>query len=271
MRTAALLLPSILALSASAQNAYTAKQRFLYSNASGTTGGITMEVSDALGELTIGKFRLKVSNQTGDYLFVDPSRFKYRMGDAVASFKEKPFVVRPFDSESKTLDAFGASSYQHEAPVLDFADGLQLAPGMGRVTAMPEFSLPASTNAMSAGPYKLNLKELSKKTDKTVARFTVQYTGSAVGIVDPSRISVKLPSGQAFANEKSKSKPVLLEAGGTDNFSVVAEIPAKIADMQFTTLTVAWNDAFTETAKGPFSMEPVQLTVDRERTEKANK
>ncbi|MBK6342128.1 MAG: hypothetical protein IPF41_05945 [Flavobacteriales bacterium] len=270
MRTTALLAIFLIGLTASAQTAYKAKHRFIYSNASGTTGGITVEVMDAIGELTLCKFRMKVTNKTADYLFVDPSRFRYVMGDAVARFKEKPFVVRPFDSEAKTLDAYGASTYQHESPVLDFADGLQMAPGMGRVTAMDEFSLPASTNAMSAGPFKLNLKDLSKETDKTVARFSVQYTGSAVGIVDPSRISVKLPSGQAFANEKSKSKPVLLEAGGTDDFSVVAEIPAKIADMQFTTLTVAWNDAFTETAKGPFSMEGLRIAVDQERTKKAN-
>ncbi|HRD53783.1 MAG TPA: hypothetical protein PKY96_14165 [Flavobacteriales bacterium] len=252
------------------QAPYSAKQRFFYVPASATSEGITIEISDALGELTVSKFRIKVINKTGDYLFVDPSRFNYRMGDAVAHFKEKPFVVRPFDDAARTLDAYGASTYQHESPVLDFADGLQLAPGMGRVTRLEDFSLPASVNSMQSGPFTVNLKDLSKKTDKTHARFTVQYTGKALGVVDPSRISVKLPSGQAFANEKSKSKPVLLEAGGTDDFSVVAEIPAKIADMQFTTLTVAWNDAFSETAKGPFSMEALRIAVDQERTKKAN-
>lgn len=252
------------------QAPYSAKQRFFYVPASATSEGITIEISDALGELTMGKFRIKVINKTGDYLFVDPSRFNYRMGDAVAQFKEKPFVVRPFDDAARTLDAFGASTYQHESPMLDFADGLQLAPGMGRVTRLEDFSLPASTNSVSSGPFTVNLKDLSKKTDKTHARFTVQYTGKALGVVDPSRISVKLPSGQAFANEKSKAKSVLLEAGQTDDFAVVAVIPAKVADMQFTNLTVSWNDAFTETAKGPFRMEPMRLEVDRARTQKEN-
>jgi hypothetical protein len=270
MRTTALLAIFLIGLTASAQTAYKAKHRFIYSNTSGTTGGITVEVIDAIGELTLCKFRMKVTNKTGDYLFVDPSRFRYVMGDAVARFKEKPFVVRPFDSESKTLDAYGASTYQHESPMLDFADGLQSAPGKGRAAQIEDFPLPAAKNVVSGGPFTVNLNQLDKKTDKTWTRFTVQYTGSAVGIVDQSRIAVKLPDGQAFANEISKSKTVLLEAGGTDEFNVIARIPAKVADMQFTTLTVAWNDAFTETAKGPFSMEPLRIDVDQERTKKAN-
>ena len=260
-----------LCLTANAQDKpYKAKHRFFYAPVSGRTGGVTIEISDAVGELTLLKFKLKVINKTGDYLFVDPSRFKLRMGDALASFKEKPFVVRPFEDASKVLDATGAASYQHEAPVLDFADGIQSAPGKGRTTAMDDFKLPAAQNSVSAGPYSVNLKDLVKETDKTTANFTVQYTGSAVGVVDPSRIGVRIPAGQVFANEKSKSKPVLLDPGGTDNFKVVAVIPGKIVDMQFAELTVLWNDAFTETAKSPFSVEPITFPVDQERTKKEN-
>jgi len=270
MRRTALLAIFLMGLTASAQTAYKAKHRFVYSNTSGTTGGVTIELSDAIGELALFKFKMKVTNKTGDYLFVDPSRFKLRMGDALASFKEKPFVVRPFDDASRVLDATGAASYQHDAPILDFADGIETAPGKGRAAAMDEFKLPAAQNSVSGGPFTVNLKQLDKETDKTTARFNVQYTGSAVGVVDPSRIGVRIPAGQVFANEKSKSKPVLLNPGEGDAFNVVAEIPAKVVDMQFAELTVVWNDAFTETAKGPFSVAPITFPVDQERTKKEN-
>lgn len=272
MRTPLLLAAfAALCLTANAQEKqYKASHRFFYAPATGGTGGVTIEISDALGELTQFKFKLKVTNKSGDYLFVDPSRFKLRLGDAFAIFKEKPFVVRPFDDASRVLNAMDAASYHHEAPVLEFGDGFQTAPGKGRSSAMDEFKLPAAQNSVGSGPFTVNLKQLEKETDKTTARFEVQYTGSAVGVVDPSRIGVRIPAGQVFANEKSKSKPVLLNPGESDAFNVVAVIPAKVVDMQFAELTVVWNDAFTETVKGPFGVEPIALPVDQQRTDKEN-
>lgn len=56
-----------LCLSANAQEKqYKASHRFFYAPASGGTGGVTIEVSDALGELTQFKFKLKVTNKSGD-------------------------------------------------------------------------------------------------------------------------------------------------------------------------------------------------------------
>ena len=232
---------------------------------------VKLEMQDALAEATYCKFRFKATNKTNDYVFVDPAKFKVTLGGAAMGFKEKAFTLRPYEDAVRTLNVIGGTAYHQESFSIDFADGFHLAPSKGSVVTVEEFTLPASKNEVSGGPFTVNLQSLSQETDKTQAKFNVKYTGSALGIVDPSKVSFRIPAGQVFATAKSKSKPVVLTGGESDNFTVTAEIPGKIADMQFTTLTVLWNETFVESAKRALTVDQAAFTLDAAKTAEINK
>jgi hypothetical protein len=250
---------------------YKADHRFAYANVVLENNTVKVEMEDVVAEVTYSKFRFKVTNKTNDYVFVDPTKFKVTMGGAAMTFKEKAYMIRPYEKESKTLNVAGGTNYHVDAFTIDFADGFQRLPSKGAAATVEEFTLPASKNEVSGGPFTVNLRNLVQETDKTEAKFSVKYTGTAMAIVDPSKVSVKIPAGQQFANAKSKSKPAVLEGGGTEEFTVVAEIPGKVADMQFTTLTVLWNEAMVETTQQPLAVDVANVTVDAAKTAEINK
>ncbi|QQR88169.1 MAG: hypothetical protein IPJ76_08165 [Flavobacteriales bacterium] len=259
-------------LTASAQQAtYKADHRFAYSNVLLENSVVKVEMEDILAEVTYCKFRFRVTNKTNDYVFVDPTKFKVKMGDAAIAFQEKPYMIRPYEKEGKTLNMTGATNYHMESFSIDFADGFQRAASKGNAVAVEDGALPAAKNELSGGPFTVNLQKADQETKITIAKYNVKYVGSSLAIVDPSKVSVRIPSGQVFATTKSKSKPVVLNGGEEDNFTVTIEIPGKIADMQFTTLTVLWNDCMVETSKEKLAVDAANVTVDQARTTEINK
>ncbi|MEO8068247.1 MAG: hypothetical protein ABI599_11195 [Flavobacteriales bacterium] len=232
---------------------------------------VKIELKDALAEATYCKFRFKVTNKTNDYVFVDPSKFKVTLGGAAMGFKEKAFMIRPYEDAVRTLNVVGGTNYHSETFAIDFADAFEQAPSKGTVVAVEEFTLPAAKNEVSGGPFTVNLLKLDQETDQTVAKYNVKYTGSALGVVDPSKVAFRIPAGQVFATAKSKSKPVVLTGGEEDNFTITAEIPGKIADMQFTTLTVLWNETFVESTKKPVNVNQATFALDAAKTAEINK
>ncbi|MCB9170869.1 MAG: hypothetical protein H6597_08255 [Flavobacteriales bacterium] len=250
---------------------YKPDHRFAYSDVTVEDEHVQIEMKDVLAEIGFCKFRFKVTNKTGDFIFVDPGKFKVNMDGKTYGFGEKPFMLKPHDDAARTLNLQGGSDYHKESWSIDFADGFAMASSKGNAVAPGEFTLPPAINSITAGPFTIELRDRDQITKRTTAKFNVKYGGSGVGIVDPARISVKIPAGQVYANANSKAKPMLLSTGDDDNFDLVAEIPGRIADMQFTTLTVVWNDAFVESRKEPISAPGASFSVDQVRTAEINK
>ncbi|MCB0791411.1 MAG: hypothetical protein H6595_08490 [Flavobacteriales bacterium] len=250
---------------------YKPDHRFAYSDVIVEDDHVKIEMKDVLAEIGFCKFRFKVTNKTGDFIFVDPGKFKVSMDGKNYGFSEKPFMLKPHDDAARTLNLQGGSDYHKESWSIDFADGFEVASAKGNTITPGEFTLPPAINSVTEGPFTIELRDREQSTKRTVGKFNVKYAGSGVGIVDPARISVKIPAGQVYANANSKAKPTLLSTGEDDNFDLVAEIPGRIADMQFTTLTVVWNDAFIESTKQPFTPDGASFSVDQVRTAEINK
>ena len=125
---------------------------------------------------------------------------------------------------------------------------------------------------MESGNFSVNLKQIKQETKETWARFEVKYDGDDYGIVDPSRISVRIEGGQQFANDNRKSKTILLEKGDKKTIGAIFHIPAKVVDMQFATLMVQWGEAMMETKAEPFEIdESVIFEIDDALTTEKNK
>ena len=267
----AILTSLVLVSSPAAQAQTSTAKRLAMAELAVENATVRVEMKDIVSDAEFCKLRFKVVNKGDGFVFVDPNKFKVMLGGKAMVFAEKAFVLGPHDEASRTLNVMGEGGYRSEQLAIDFADGFQTATAKGEVAALEDFSLPAAKNQVSSGAFTVNLRGLDQQTKKTVAKFSVTYGGISVGIVDPSKIGVRIPAGQTFANLLSKSKPNLIEGGGSDNFEVVAEIPAKVVDMQFTTLTVVWNDAMVESHKQPLAVDAVTFAIDAAKTAAMNK
>lgn len=235
------------------------------------TKQVNLEFLNGVSRLDMLKFKTKFINNTNDFLLINPSKFTIT-GDGIESKpKEKEFILNPNDKKSKTIDLKGGENLRY--------DEFEVAPeGFARIStdgtpvSLPDFQLPASTNNIESGNFEINLKNLKQETKETWARFEVKYTGDDYGIVDPSRISVKIESGKQYANDNRKSKTILLEKGDKKVISAIFHIPAKVVDMQFATLMVQWGDAMSETKAEPFEIdESVTFELDEDLTNDKNK
>lgn len=232
---------------------------------------VVIELTNGVSRKDFLKFKAKYTNNTNDFLLVDPSKTTLTLGAVEVSPKEKQFILDPNDKKSKTIDLKDGADFMVES--FEVApEGFAIISTDGTPVKMPDFQLPASTNNIESGNFSINLKNLKQETKETWARFEIKYAGDDYAIVDPSRISVKIESGQQFANDNRKSKTILLEKGDTKVISAIFHIPAKVVDMQFATLMVQWGDAMMETKAEPFELdESATFELDEGLTAEKNK
>lgn len=181
-----------------------------------------------------------------------------------------PIFLEPGATKTLGYKAEGGTDFHVQAMSLQLT-GIYAAAAKGAPVEAPPFVLPASTNEFTAGPYTCKLKNVDLKTDHSAAAFACDYNGMGLGIVEPSRIGVREPGGQEFANVARSAPRDVLLPGDTSKFTVWFEIPAKVADMQFATLTVLFRDALTESPLTPVPLPDWAFTLDEAATKAANK
>ncbi|MGB1317953.1 MAG: hypothetical protein ACPG5W_07090 [Flavobacteriales bacterium] len=231
---------------------------------------VVMEFTNGVSRVDMCKFKTKFTNNTSDFLLINPSKFTVTTDGVEHNPSEKEFMLNPNGKKVKTIDVKGGEGLK--------AQSIEVAPeGFARISTdgtpvkMPEFQLPASVNNLESGNFSINLKQLKQETKETWARFEIKYNGNDYGIVDPSRISVKTESGKQFANDNRKSKTILLEKGDKKTISAIFHIPAKVVDMQFATLMVQWGNAMMETKAEPFEIDDsVTFELDEALTKEKN-
>jgi hypothetical protein len=232
---------------------------------------IVLEMRDGVSRFDFLKFRTKFTNNTNDFILVNPSKFTVKVNGVSVHPREKTFILDPNESNGKTIDVKEGASFATDEFDVQLA-GFERIPVDGEVERMPDFQLPASTNVIKSGNFEINLKNLKQETDETWARFEIKYKGDGYGIIDASRISVKTESGQQFANDDRKSNTILLEKGESKTVNAIFHIPVKVVDMQFATLLVQWGESMVETKAVPFELEEtVTFVLDEMLTNEKNK
>lgn len=232
---------------------------------------VVVELTNGISRKDFLKFKAKYINNTSDFLLVDPSKTKITIGSEELSPSEKAFILDPNDKKSKTIDLKDGADFMVES--FEVApEGFAIISTDGTPAKMPDFQLPAAVNNIEAGNFEVNLKRLKQETKETWAKFEVKYVGDDYAIVDPSRISIRIESGQQYANDFSKSKTILLEKGDKKTIDAVFHIPAKVVDMQFATMFVQWGECMVETKAEPFELdESATFEFDETLTNEKNK
>ena len=242
-----------------------------YKPVSADTKDVKIEIQDAVAMEVFSKFKLKLTNNSTDYIMYKPqeSLFKLETGDFVPQDK-KTILIQPLDKESKVIDMKAPAKNAHVDAYTFQLDGLYKIPVSSPATQAPNFAIPASSNDFIAGNFKVEMLNLKKTTGETAAKFKVTYTGDGVGLVEPKKLGFKIESGQVYANDK-KEGGILLNKGESETFTATAHIEGKIVDMQFANMQIVWNDTFKDCQVVKLPGASLNLVLDPGLTAGKNK
>lgn len=230
-----------------------------------STDEVAITIKDPIARMDQAKFRAKVINNTEDFILWDLSKASIEIaGQSLSTTKSKRMIIKPFKDESKTLEVRGSDLHveSYSANLGKFSR----VPLKGNVQQADDFALPASQNSFSTGPFTCNMTSISKKTDLTAAKFECTYKGGSFGIIDPSKVAVRMSNGQEFANSMRKEKMHLLERGEKKKFTLYFEVPAKVEDMQFANMEIVWNACLVESKAVPAEVPMVKFEFDPGKT-----
>jgi hypothetical protein len=240
------------------------------------TDEVKVDFLEAQSQQEFTHAKIKVTNKTNDYIiFKTPeSTFKYEFGEyhpAVGGlFRGANMMVGPKDSDTRVLKVSGGNKFHVESLSLDL-NGFYRVAADGKTQEAPDFKLPASVNEFKAGNFKCSLEKIKKETKETVVSFKCVYQGSDVGMVDATRITLKLENGEEFANDNKKAKMELVLPGEDVTITASFHVLAKVTDMQFANMLLVWKNTFMESKVVPIKVGNTTFTLDPGMTEAKNR
>jgi len=241
-----------------------------YAEVTAETNDVSVEIKDAVSRIEFSKFKIKLFNKTTDYIVYKPKESLLKISGNDFSPNEKVLLVEPSDKGGRVIDIKGNGKNVHADDYQFVFAGLYKIKADAPAVAIPNFKLPASTNEVSSGNFKIELIKINKETKETVAKFKITYTGKGYGLVNPNKIGVKIDNGQEFANAK-KQDAFLLAPGESDNFVTEFTIPGKIADMQFANMEILWRNAVSESDLQKLEGLNIDIKIDEVKTTAKNK
>lgn len=218
----------------------------------------TILVEKAYSNDAFTKFKLTITNTSTDYLIFNVNEVKINYNGKEFIPNERPLTIAPNSSEYRTIDVKG--DFSRATKLIVTVSGLLKVKVSGKPIDMPKFRLPLSKNELVAGNFNLKVKRAVKKeTDVLDIAFDVKYTGNKVGIIDPTKVALVMPTGKEFVNIK-RNKVILLTNGNTEDFVLVwKDISVKEGDLQKVDVDIIWRDAFQEGSKE--NVPPVNLEL----------
>jgi hypothetical protein len=252
------------------------KHEYHYSVKPIETNEVKVEFSDAHSQQEFSNVKVKVTNKTTDYILfkTKESAFKYDFGEVHPGvgglFRGANMMVLPKDSDTRILKATGGNKFHVKQLTLQL-DGFYLVPAEGKTQEAPDFKLPAAVNEFKAGNFKCTLEKVKKETKETQVTFKCTYQGNDIGIVDPSRITLKTEDGQEYANDNKKDKAELVLPGEEVKIVATYHVPGKITDMQFANMLLIWKNTFIESKATPLKVGSANFEFDPGMTEGKNK
>ncbi|MGZ4056461.1 MAG: hypothetical protein ACXVPM_16230 [Bacteroidia bacterium] len=244
-------------------------EKLYYKNSTVETNELTISVDNAVSTAGETKFKLKITNKTADYILFKPEESKFIINGKEMKPSEKSKMIKPNDSDFLIVNLKGVG-YNAVKNYTFEVGGLYKLSTSGKVIDAPDFKLPASTNDFKAGSYNCTLSSLTKESDKTDAKFTCAYTGDKVGIIFPSKISVKMPDGNDYAAVKpsgllAKPGPFILNKGESVDFTAHWDRMqgGKAMDMQKVEMTIKFNGTFTEISPEKLKNETLNFEFDQ--------
>ncbi|MFL5763256.1 MAG: hypothetical protein ACJ77K_04880 [Bacteroidia bacterium] len=245
-------------------------KKIFYKDQSIENMDVAITVTDAVAVPGGLKFRLTITNKSTDYILFKPTECEFQTKGASLKPAEKPFMIKPKDKDAIVLDMKTAQNMLPD----DFhfvMGGIYRVSLNGTVVNSQDFVLPATANDFKAGDFSFTLDKTKKETASSWAKFKVVYNGNHIGIIQPAKISMRMPDGKEYASY-NRDKPIFLEKDKTDDFTPGwKDVPIASGDMQLVQMNIEFHDAFRETV--PVQIPALELVVqfDKEASDAKGK
>lgn len=216
------------------------------------------------------KMSVKITNNTSDFLLVEPQNSKFKYPEFEKNPSIKDFFVKPNKSKSKTFMVNGGDEFLQESFSVNIGNVFHVP--QGTKDEAPDFKLPASKNSFETANFKVNLVKYSASTKEAKAIYEVTYVGNEIAILNPANLSVSAQRRKSdeivtYANDNKKAEPIILRKGDNAKIVAVFHIPGKIVDMQFATMNIQWNDTFTESTLVLLPQTSFDIKINQPLTE----
>lgn len=246
-------------------------EKLYYKDTKVETNDLIIEVDNAVSTAGETKFKLKITNKTGDYIMYKPEESKFIIDGKEQKIKEKSKIIDPNDYATWVINLKGAGYNNIKNYTFELAGLYKISSNPALVSA-PDFKLPASQNDFTAGGFKGTMSKLYKESDKTEVKFDIAYNGDKIGFIMPAKASVKMPDGNDYANADTKAKPILLLKGEKESIKLQWDRMqgGKSMDMQKVEMNIKWNATFGEVVPDKMKSEKVAFEFD-EATSNAKK
>lgn len=257
---------------ATAQKKEVKYEKLFYKDVTKETNEVKITVDNAVSTAGETKFKLKITNLTGDYIVFKPEESKFIVNGKETTPKEKWLIIKPNESDFRVINLKGAG-YNEVKNYSFVVGGLYTASVKGAVMEAPNFDLPASKNDFEAGSCKCTMSNVYKESDRTEVKFKCAYNGQKIAFIQPAKAAVKMPDGKEYANAKSKADAIMLTKGQDDSFSLRWDKMegGKAMDMQKVPMTIIWHEAFTESELKGLAAEKIDMEFDQAATEAKKK
>lgn len=232
-----------------------------------------IEFQDVIAENNFAKFKVKITNNSLEYLLVDLDKvvFKFEHGE----FKPggKLLIIEPSKTKSKVLEVKGDTKFHVDNFSVDFGY-IATLPLAGTALKVEDFRLPPSAQTFTSGVVTCSIGGLKKESRITSTNFSCQYNGNKFLMINPLSISAKLEDGQTFPNQAKVGGllggPSVMQKGDKEKVPVEFRISTKIIDMQFATFYVVWNETFSEATPVEIAPATAKFDLDIGKTEAQN-
>lgn len=227
-------------------------------------------IEDVVSNVKYAKFKIKITNKTSDYLLFKGEECLYVADATTIKAQEKPAFIDPFSSKSKVIEFKGTEGLHLDKFNVEIKGLFRITVGENIFSA-PDFQLPPSSKDFNSGQFVCTLLKTEQETQSTWARFSCKYNGQKIGFINPAKCVIKLPDGKEFASTNLKSKSEMMLPGEESKFIADFQIPAKTADMQFTTMNIVWKETFSESTAKPLANQKASFEIDAASTAARNK
>ena len=242
-----------------------------------TASGITVSASSAFARQQEAKLKLKLANATDHFVLVQKNGARIAMdsGEFVATNREGVKVIDPASDGGHTFVFADTGGQLHQSGMTLRIEGVSLVTTKVPPVEAAPFTLPLTTNKVEAGGFSCVPKgKVKQATDQTSAKFECTYLGAAgtVGLIRSDAITVAIPDGKDFANEAGEPIKLLLpgESETIEVKTTVIQPKPHGVDMQFTELTLLWNDALLSVELQPVTFPDWTFTLDVALTDEKN-
>ena len=237
------------------------KAKVFYKDQTVETADVTITIEGAVAVDAYTKFKIKIKNKTNDILVFKPQEIVFVIdGKDYTASGEKTKTIAASDEASEVIDLKG-TTFMVNSYSLKIGSVYRAVP-TNQVT-VPDFKLPASNNDFTAGGFKCMLKKQTRTTQVTEVHFDCNYTGGKIGLVDPAKVSLKMPNGREYANMHGQRHPLLLNKGETDDFTLAwKKIGVRDGDMQFVDMNIEWKEAMSEVSLKKMPEQVVKMEAD---------